>query len=240
MEVGEGRHAGADRVEGSRLPAFTLTRGGESPYVHQKNHMSEAVTTKSYESANHTKHTANNWFYRKHLEAFYEHLSDVVDATGCTTLLDAGCGEGFVVDLLTREHPDLKITGVDISDDAIEYAKEHFGEKARFRTGSVYKLPFSDNSFDAVLCSEVLEHVDDPNRAVAELKRVARDYVVITVPLEPYFQWLNNISQWLRLGPELGHVNFWTSRTFPDFIRAHFDDAEFTWKQLYQVAVAKV
>lgn len=202
--------------------------------------MSEAVTTKSYESTNHNKHTATNWFYRKHLESFYEELGEVVGSVGCSTLLDAGCGEGFVIDRLARRHPDLKITGVDISEEAIEYAKEHFGDKGRFRSGSVYKLPFSDKSFDAVLCSEVLEHVDDPNRAVAELKRVARDSVIITVPHEPYFQWLNDVGRFLRLGPELGHVNFWTSKTFPDFIRAHFDDPKFTWKQLYQIAVAKV
>ena len=205
----------------------------------EKVNMSEAVTTKSYRSTNLNKHTTSNWFYRKHLESFYEELSKAVGSTGCTTLLDAGCGEGFVVDFLAREHPDLKISGVDISEDAIEYAKKNFGDEARFRTGSVYKLPFSDKSFDAVLCSEVLEHLDDPNRAVAELKRVARDYVIITVPLEPYFQWLNNMSQWLRLGPDAEHVNFWTSTTFQAFVRVHFDDPQFSWKQLYQIAVAK-
>lgn len=202
--------------------------------------MSKEVTTQSYQSTNLNKHTTSNWFYRKHLEAFYDELSEVVGSTSCTTLLDAGCGEGFVVDFLAREYPDLKITGVDISDEAIAYAKEHFGERARFRKGSVFKLPFSDKSFDAVLCSEVLEHVEDPNLAVAELKRVARQHVIITVPLEPYFQWLNNMSQWLRLGPAADHVNFWTSTTFQAFIRAHFDDPQFSWKQFYQIAVAKV
>lgn len=202
--------------------------------------MSESITTERFRSTNHNKHTTSNWFYRKHLESFYEKLSEVVEETGCTTLLDAGCGEGFVVDFLSREHPELKISGVDISEEAIEYAKSHFGDDARFRTGSVYKLPYSDKSFDAVLCSEVLEHLDDPNRAVTELKRVARDYVLITVPHEPYFQWLNNVSQWLRLGPDAGHVNFWTSNTFQAFIRAHFDDPKFEWKQLYQITVAKV
>jgi len=202
--------------------------------------MSEPAATQSFRSTNHNKHTTSNWFYRKHLESFYEKLSEVIGLTGCSTLLDAGCGEGFVVDFLSNEHPDLKISGVDISDEAVEFAKEHFGQKAVFRTGSVYKLPFSDRSFDAVLCSEVLEHLDDPNRAMMELKRVARDYVIITVPHEPYFQWLNNVSQWLHLGPDCGHVNFWTSNTFQAFVSAHFDEPNFEWKQLYQIALAKV
>lgn len=202
--------------------------------------MSEPVTARTYESANLAKHTADNWLYRKHLERFYEKLADVVRQSECETLLDAGCGEGFVVDFLTRTIPDLKVTGVDVSEEAIEYAKEHFGDNARFRTGSVYKLPFSDRSFDAVLCSEVLEHLDDPNRAVSELKRVARSHVIITVPHEPYFQWLNNLGQLVGVSKDPGHVNFWTSNTFQAFVRAHFDNPTFAWKQLYQIALAQV
>ncbi len=202
--------------------------------------MSEPVTAKSYESTNLSKHTADNWLYRKHLESFYDELAKVVGQTGCETLLDAGCGEGFVVNFLTTRMPDLKVTGVDVNEKAIEYAQEHFGEKARFRRGSVYKLPFSDKSFDAVLCSEVLEHLDDPNRAIGELKRVARSHVIITVPHEPYFQWLNNVGRFIGVSEDPGHVNFWTSNTFQAFVSAHFDDPTFAWKQLYQIALAPV
>ena len=200
--------------------------------------MSDGATANTYSSTNHQKHTTRNWFYRKHLEAFYEKLYEMVEQTQCESLLDAGCGEGFVVDYLSRRNPDLKLTGIDVSEEAIEYAKTHFGERARFRPGSVYKLPFSDKSFDTVLCSEVLEHLDDPNRAVAELKRVARKYVVITVPHEPYFQWLNNLGRLIGVATDPEHVNFWTANTFQAFIRVHFDEPTFAWKQLYQLAAA--
>ncbi len=202
--------------------------------------MSDPLAATTYESKNHDKHTADNWLYRKHLESFLEKLVDIVRNTGCSTLLDAGCGEGFVVGYISKRLPELKITGVDLSEDAIEYAKSHFGDHARFRTGSVYKLPFSDKSFDTVLCSEVLEHLDDPNRAVGELKRVARHHVIITVPHEPYFQWLNSLGQLVGVSSDPGHVNFWTSNTFQAFVRAHFPDATFEWKQLYQIALAVV
>ena len=200
--------------------------------------MSEGVTVDSYRSTNQQKHTATNWFYRKHLDAFYEKLYEMIEATECESLLDAGCGEGFVVDYLAQRNPNLKLTGIDVSSDAIEYAKAHFGEKARFRPGSVYKLPFSDKSFDTILCSEVLEHLDDPNRAVGELKRVARKHVVITVPHEPYFQWLNNLGKLAGVATDPGHVNFWTKNTFQAFIRVHFEAPTFAWKQLYQLASA--
>lgn len=199
-----------------------------------------AVATTTYASRNHRKHTTTNWFYRKHLESFYETLIEMIGETGCESLLDAGCGEGFVVDAVTKAFPDIKVTGIDVNEQAVEYAKERFGEKARFRPGSVYKLPFSDKSFDTVLCSEVLEHLDDPNRAMGELKRVARNYVVITVPHEPYFQWLNKLGRLLGVSEDPGHVNFWTSTTFEAFIRAHFNEPKVVRKQLYQIAVASV
>ncbi len=155
-------------------------------------------------------------------------------------MLDAGCGEGFVTRYLAQQNPALRLTGVDLSREAIAYAQEHFGELARFRTGSLYKLPFSDNSFDTVLCSEVLEHLDDTRRAVNELKRVARRYVLITVPREPYFKWLNDMGRRLGVSPDPGHVNFWTKKTFQDFIKSHFNAPVFATKHVYQMALAEV
>src|SRR5690606_26405802 len=202
--------------------------------------MAETVTGATWVSTNHNKHTTQNRLYRKHIEIFLDQLYEMLAKTEPKSVLDAGCGEGFVVDFLARRNPELKLVGVDLSDAAVAYANTHFGDKARFRTGSIYKLPFSDRSFDTVLCSEVLEHLDDPNRAVGELKRVARHHVIITVPHEPYFQWLNSLGQLVGVSSDPGHVNFWTSNTFQAFVRAHFPDATFEWKQLYQIALAVV
>jgi len=51
----------------------------------------------------------------------------------------------------------------------------------------VQNLSFKDNTFDVVLCQEVLEHVQDPVKAIKELKRVCKRRLIITVPNEPYF-----------------------------------------------------
>lgn len=191
-------------------------------------------------SPNLHKYTYQNGFYQRHLQAFLDRIHALLATTDATRVLDAGCGEGFVTDYLARHNPALTLTGVDLSDEAIAYAREHFGERATFRTGSVYKLPFSDNSFDAVVCSEVLEHLDDPDRAVDELKRVARHHVLITVPREPYFQWLNVIGQKLGISPDPEHVNFWTKTTFQQYMKLHFERVAFEWKHLYQLALAEV
>lgn len=194
----------------------------------------------AYQSANHQKFTCGNPLYQWHLRAFLKRVYQMLAQTDARRVLDAGCGEGFVTHYLTQQNPDLELTGLDQSEEAVAYAQEHFGASARFRTGNLYKLPFSDKSFDAVLCSEVLEHLDDTDRAVRELKRVARRYVLITVPREPYFKGLNDLGRRLGLSPNPGHVNFWTKKTFQAFVNGHFTSATFAWKHVYQLALAEV
>ncbi len=198
------------------------------------------ASTEEYFSTNHLKYTHGNRIYRWHVNAFLERVSEMLAESEPATVLDAGCGEGFALDFLTDRHPDVRFTGMDLSKEAIAYAEAHFGEKATFRTGSIYKLPFSDNSFDTVLCSEVLEHLDEPDRAVEELKRVARRHVLITVPLEPYFQKLNDLGKLLRINPDPGHVNFWTKGSFRHFIDGHFENARCDTKHIFQLALAAV
>ena len=198
-------------------------------------------STEAYSSANSQKYTHQNRLYQWHIQAFLQRVYQLLAQTEARSVLDAGCGEGFVTRYLAQQNPALRLTGMDLSKEAIAYAQDHFGHLAHFRTGSLYKLPFSDNSFDLVVCSEVLEHLDDTDRAVSELKRVARRHVLITVPREPYFKWLNDFSRALGISPDPGHVNFWTKTTFQEFIRSHFNAPSFAWKHvIYQMALAEV
>lgn len=198
------------------------------------------VADPDYQSANHHKYTIENRFYQWHLQSFLHLLYDMLEEAGPRSVLDAGCGEGFVVDFVARQDPSLELTGVDLSEGAIRYARERFGNQGHFREGSIYDLPFDEDAFDAVVCSEVLEHLDEPGRAVAELRRVARSHVLMTVPREPFFKWLNDIGRWLGISPDPGHVNFWTTSTFRDFVGAHFDEAGFDTRHVYQLALARV
>ncbi len=197
-------------------------------------------SSRSHQSANHQKYTCGNPLYQWHLRAFHKSLYQLLEQTDARRVLDAGCGEGFVTHFLAQQNPDLSITSVDLSPEAVAYAQQHFGDHASFRAGSLYKLPFSDNSFDTVLCSEVLEHLEDTTGAVRELKRVARRYVLLTVPREPYFKALNDLGRRLGISPDPGHVNFWTKKSFQDFVKSHFASSIFAWKHVYQLALAEV
>jgi ubiquinone/menaquinone biosynthesis C-methylase UbiE len=196
------------------------------------------LDTDSYHSPNYHKYTAQNRLYRWHLKSVLDTLHEIITGTEPSTVLDAGCGEGFAVDYLARKSPQIRFTGVDISDDAVGFAERNFGTHVHFRKGSVFRLPFSDRSFDTVLCCEVLEHLDDPDRAIRELNRVARRNVVLSVPLEPYFEWLNRTGRRLGLSVDPGHVNHWTTGAFRSYVSGHFPDAMFRNRHTYQFARA--
>lgn len=130
---------------------------------------------------------------------------------------------------------------MDLSEAAICYARCHTnGSGARYITGDLYALPFEDDTFDTVLCSEVLEHLDHPGRAFRELRRVARRAVVVSVPREPYFRWLSGAGRALGLSPDPGHVNFWTKPGFQRFVRSHLSQPQFRTKHVYQLAWGSV
>jgi SAM-dependent methyltransferase len=88
-------------------------------------------------------------------------------------VLDAACGTGYGSALLARSA--RSVVGVDISGDAIAYAKQRYGDDGiRFLAGDVTELPFTDGSFDVVCSFETVEHLDDPDRFVHECARVLR------------------------------------------------------------------
>jgi ubiquinone/menaquinone biosynthesis C-methylase UbiE len=80
----------------------------------------------------------------------------------------------------------------------------------------VERLQFADDEFELVAATEVLEHVTDPERALAEMARVAGRHLLVSVPHEPLWRALNMArGAYLReLGNTPGHLNHWTRRSF--------------------------
>jgi ubiquinone/menaquinone biosynthesis C-methylase UbiE len=110
---------------------------------------------------------------------------------GVRTVLDAGCGDGRVsASLATR----YDVVGIDVSSNAIGRQ-----ERRRRVVGSLAALPFPDRSFDLVMSSEVIEHIpgDVLGQVLGELRRVSREYVLVTVP---YLETLEDVSVRCRCG----------------------------------------
>jgi ubiquinone/menaquinone biosynthesis C-methylase UbiE len=96
-------------------------------------------------------------------------------------ILDVGCGAGHYLKVF-RELLDEKIdyTGLDATDYYIQLAKKAFGDRHKFLKGDILDLKFDDNVFDVVVCNNVILHLPPPpKKAISELIRVAKKYVVI-------------------------------------------------------------
>jgi SAM-dependent methyltransferase len=97
------------------------------------------------------------------------------------SMLDVGGAEGYK-SYLARNLFGLSVHTSDLSEEACKRAEQIFGVKATAL--DIHDLPFVDGEFDVVTCSETLEHVTDPKKAIDELLRVAKKAVIITVPVE--------------------------------------------------------
>lgn len=152
------------------------------------------------------KYHARNPIARWLMSGFLETVGGLVAAAKPATILEVGCGEGWLADHLVRNvwRPQ-RFSAVDLSAERIAPDLDPLVE---FRPASIYELPFGEASFDLVLCCEVLEHLDDPIRAMAELSRVTRVSLIVSTPREPLWRVLNMArgKYWSAWGNTPGHV----------------------------------
>jgi SAM-dependent methyltransferase len=93
----------------------------------------------------------------------------LVDVRG--KVLEIGCGAGGMAKAIKAHIPDLEVSGCDISLQAIKAAQQSPGG-VHFKVANAYDLPYCSNSLSAVVMFDVLEHLDNPERCIAEVWRV--------------------------------------------------------------------
>jgi len=143
------------------------------------------------------------WDYRDHSAFRYITGNDI---------LDAGCGEGITLEKLVKIFPAARVVGIDTEPENLEICRK---QNLPVREGSVYALPFADASLDTVLFSEVIEHLDAPEKALAEIFRVLRPggRVIIIFPNDRTFLLARLAVGMVREAfYDPGHVRQWTPR----------------------------
>jgi ubiquinone/menaquinone biosynthesis C-methylase UbiE len=103
-----------------------------------------------------------------------------------STILEVGCSSGHLLRTLGKKNKNIKYIGVDIDQYAISKGNAELGrikldgiQSAQLIEAEVTKLPFDNNSFEIVVSLNVLEHLNEPSRAIRELLRCANKYLVI-------------------------------------------------------------
>jgi 2-polyprenyl-3-methyl-5-hydroxy-6-metoxy-1,4-benzoquinol methylase len=160
------------------------------------------------------------------LRRFLKDVGSIVQHLAPGSVLDVGCGEGFVAAYLRSQMGGAKnrrYLGLDESVRALEVATRLNPEES-FACAKISRLALKDESFDLVICLEVLEHLSDPISALTELRRVSSRYCLISVPHEPIFQIGNllrgkYIATW---GNHPEHLNHWGAKSFRELVSPFF------------------
>ena len=185
------------------------------------------------------KYGSTNPVVRRLMAGFERSLDELFSAAAPGSVLDVGCGEGVLTEQWAQRLGSGRVVGVDLKDPKLE--AEWSGPRRpnlQFQPMRVQQLAFADDEFDLVAATEVLEHVDGPEPALAEMARVARHHLLVSVPHVPLWRGLNVArGAYLReLGNTPGHVNHWTRRSFVALLR-RFGEVErirapFPWTML--------
>lgn len=118
-------------------------------------------------------------------------LVPLLNLRGDSVILDAGCGLGFLGQKLSECVTNGKVIGVDLDPKLIEAARARLAHSSSgtvydFRVGDAYDLPVQSDCVDLAICQALLMHLDSPERAVAEMKRVTRKGGVVAA-IEPNY-----------------------------------------------------
>ena len=177
---------------------------------------------KKYETANPVKALMVRNFRRSFLRA--------ISICDPKTILEAGCGEGMMTKHVVRAFPGVLLSSFDINSSLVEQALVAAPSVNVFNA-SVLNIPLENNSYELIICSEVLEHLQDPRKAMSELVRVGCKNIMLSVPHEPWFRIGNMIgfSHLRSLGNADGHIQHWSGKSFCRFLEPFIEIDEVSY-----------
>lgn len=144
--------------------------------------------------------------------------SNLLGLNKIKTICEVGTGEGELLKILHKKFPKARLFGCDLSKQEIAKVRNNCKNiKIELSVQDAQDLnKYKDNQFDLVVCCEVLEHLQNPEKGLQELLRISNKYLLISVPNEPIWRILNLArGKYLsRLGNTPGHLNFWNVFSF--------------------------
>ena len=185
------------------------------------------------------KYGSSNPVVRRLMARFEGDLDELFQAAAPGSLLDVGCGEGVLVHRWAQRMGEGRVVGVDLEEQSIQAGwAQRQAPNLEYRVLEAAQLPFAEDEFDLASAIEVLEHLPEPERTLAEMARCARRHLLVSVPREPLWRMLNVArgAYWPALGNTPGHLNHWSRRSFVQLLSRHGEVVEvrspFPWTML--------
>jgi 2-polyprenyl-3-methyl-5-hydroxy-6-metoxy-1,4-benzoquinol methylase len=172
------------------------------------------------------KYGTSNPVARRLMAGFMAQLDELVERTGAKTAHEVGCGEGELAIRLAQSG--IAMRGTDAFSQVLEEAHRRAaaaGVEIDFEAMPVEDLDPARHSAELIVCCEVLEHLEDPERALDVLAALARPWLIASVPREPLWRALNlaRLSYVTQLGNTPGHLNHWSKGDFVRFLSRRFE-----------------
>ena len=170
---------------------------------------------------NKEKHLSKNPLVKHANRKLKKDILKVLKNLEVKTILDIGCGEGFITREIGKKFPKVKIVAVDPQKKYIKYAKKfHKLKNISFKEGDLDSNSLK-KKFDLVILTEVLEHLQNPRQALKKIRKLSNKYILLTVPNEPFFRLGNLFAlKYVKdLGNSPGHLHNWTKNQLSKFPR---------------------
>jgi SAM-dependent methyltransferase len=167
------------------------------------------------------KYGSENPVVKKLMAGFHAALDDLWETAQPRSVLDVGCGEGVLTYEWAEKLGEGRIVGIDLEDPKLKAEWEkRTHPNLEYRAEEATHLSFRDDEFDMATAIEVLEHVPEPERTLAEMARVAERHLLVSVPREPIWRMVNMArgAYWKSLGNTPGHVNHWSKVSFKSLL----------------------
>ena len=116
----------------------------------------------------------NTILYSKYGKKSCKNIYDFLKGKEYQKLLDIGCGTGYLISMLSKDY-NAEYIGLDLSPEMINQAIRKNIKNARFIEGRSDELPFEDNTFDIVTCSQSFHHYPETDKPMQEAKRVLKN-----------------------------------------------------------------
>lgn len=189
---------------------FFLIFGINISFVKRNNHTCSTLEHNSKSGMNgfySDPKTVKNYLDPTRLR-FYHNILEILKRENINlngkSIADVGCGTGHLLSYIYRVYKPLRMVGYDFSDVALQIAKQTIPE-ASFSFCDIYSPPA--DKFDCILCTEVLEHLLHPDKAIQNLIKILlpSGILLLTVPdgREDVYQ---------------GHINFWSIESWKVFL----------------------
>lgn len=188
---------------------------------------------KSQQSFDHQAAEYDNSHYSQHARKLYPLIFEEIKLFQPNSILDLGCGTGEFIHQILQRYDDIKIYGLDISNEMLAVAEKKLNGHAELTQGDSQYLPYGDESIDMIICNDSFHHYPEPLEVIKEIYRVLKKQGVLVIGdcYQPSIaRWIMNL--YMKLNNE-GDVKIYSKKEFVSmlticFSKVHWEKVNIT------------